>query len=328
MRTVKRFFLFVSIIGAVLLLLGLPFVKADGERVRFGPKFSAGEIFYYRIESRSTTTGKTTTPIENPEGVSQLSQTISLLVRLDVVGVSKGPVGASQVRFRATFNKASARSESDAFNPDTPPLEDQYGSIEGQSIEFTLKPNGELIDLNGLSGVFPNLSETDPVLSWAQALATGGRFPREGVVIGQKWTNERALEGALLSGLLWRTESTYSRDDVCGYTGEARGQRSLAGASDCAIILTHFEILRRGSNQPDATPEEYRKNGLRTSGTWTGSGESLETISLATGYLESSTQTSTQNMDYQIQSASTGSRIHRVGKVYGQSEIRRVFDVE
>jgi hypothetical protein len=311
MRTVKRFFLFVSIIGAVLLLLGLPFVKADGERVRFGPKFSAGEIFYYRIESRSTTTGKTTTPIENPEGVSQLSQTISLLVRLDVVGVSKGPVGASQVRFRATFNKASARSE-----------------IEGQSIEFTLKPNGELIDLNGLSGVFPNLSETDPVLSWAQALATGGRFPREGVVIGQKWTNERALEGALLSGLLWRTESTYSRDDVCGYTGEARGQRSLAGASDCAIILTHFEILRRGSNQPDATPEEYRKNGLRTSGTWTGSGESLETISLATGYLESSTQTSTQNMDYQIQSASTGSRIHRVGKVYGQSEIRRVFDVE
>jgi hypothetical protein len=328
MRIVKRFSSFISVIGMALLVLDVPFANAAGERVRFAPKFVSGETFYYQIETRSTTTGKSTTPIEDPEGESKLSQTISLFVRLDVTGVSQGLPGAAQVRFRATFEKSSARSESDAFDPDAPSLEAQYARIEGQSTEFTLQPNGQLVDLNGLTNVFPNLSETDAVLSWAQALATGGRFPHEGIAIGQKWTNERPLEGSPLSGLLWRTESTYSRDDVCSQSGDVRANQPPGSASDCAVILTHFDILHRSSNQPSATPEEYRRNGLRTSGRWTGSGENLETISLATGFLESSTQTSTQNMDYQIESVATGSRIHRVSRVENQSEIRRVSGLE
>ena len=107
------------------------------------------------------------------------------------------------------------------------------------------------------------------------------------------------------------------------------GKRPPAAKEDrCAVILTHFEILHRGSSGPDGTPEEYRRNGLRTSGSWTGSGESLDTISLATGFLESSTQTSTQNMDYEITSASTGSRIHQVSQVQSQSEIALVSGPE
>jgi hypothetical protein len=324
----KRFSSFISTMGAALLVLGVPFANAAGERVRFAPRFVSGETFYYQIETRSTTTGKSTTPIEDPEGESKLTQTISLLVRLDVTGVSQGLSGAAQVRFRATFEKSSAQSESDAFDPDAPSLEDQYAHIQGQSIEFTLQPNGQLVDLNGLADVFPNLSETDAVLSWVQALATGGRFPHEGIVIGQKWTKERPLGGSPLSGLFWRTESTYSRDDVCSQADDSRVNQPTRGASDCAVILTRFDILHRGPNQPNATPDEYRRNGLRTSGTWTGSGENLETISLGSGFLESSTQTSTQNMDYQIASATTGSRIHRVSKVESQSEIRRVSGLE
>jgi hypothetical protein len=88
--------------------------------------------------------------------------------------------------------------------------------------------------------------------------------------------------------------------------------------------LTHFEILRHGSSQPEDTPEEYRRNGLRTSGTWTGAGESLDSVSLASGLLESSTQTSRQDIDYEITSATTGSRIHHVGQVQSQSEITLV----
>jgi hypothetical protein len=99
-----------------------------------------------------------------------------------------------------------------------------------------------------------------------------------------------------------------------------------AAGETCAILLTHFEIVHQGSPQSDATPEDYRRNGLRTSGSWTGSGESLDTISLDTGLLESSTQTSTQKMDYQITSASTGSRIHHLGEVQSQSEIRLISD--
>ena len=74
----------------------------------------------------------------------------------------------------------------------------------------------------------------------------------------------------------------------------------------CAVILTHYEITRRGSARSDATPDDYRRNGLRTSGSWTGSGESLDSISLSAGLLVNSTQTGTQEMAYDIVSSACG----------------------
>jgi len=311
-----------------LAILMLPLAAAvlaapPSRRVHFLPKFIEGQVLRYQVEMRTVSTGNTTTPIANPEGETRLSQTISLLVRLDVIGYPGKGFAAGQSHLRATFEKSHAQSESDAFNPDAPSLEDQYAKLEGSSIEFTLMPDGHLANITGLEDLFPNRSETDPILSWVQVLSTGGRVPHDGIALGQKWNNERSLTGWPLTGLFWRTESTYLRDDACA-AGATRGQRPGTNAANgmCAVLLTHFEILHRGSAQSDATPEDYRRNGLRTSGTWTGSGESLDSISQATGLLESSTQTSTQNMDYQITSVTSGSRIHHVGEVKSQSEIR------
>ncbi|MGA8024698.1 MAG: hypothetical protein WB990_17125, partial [Candidatus Acidiferrales bacterium] len=91
--------------------------------------------------------------------------------------------------------------------------------------------------------------------------------------------------------------------------------------ASCAIVLTRFEILRKGSTSADATPDDYRHNGLRTSGTWTGDGESLDAISLQSGMITRSTQTSKQDMDFEIVSALSGSKMHYVGHVESQSEI-------
>ncbi|MFZ1033660.1 MAG: hypothetical protein WAN72_16825, partial [Candidatus Acidiferrales bacterium] len=68
-------------------------------------------------------------------------------------------------------------------------------------------------------------------------------------------------------------------------------------------------------------PEDYRHNGLRTSGTWTGNGESLDAISLQSGMITRSTQTSKQDMDFEIVSALSGSKMHYVGHVESQSEV-------
>lgn len=323
----RQFFYWMAICGAIFagLALAASAARPANEKIRIAPHFAAGQTFYYRVETHSSTTGKTTAPIANPEGETKTSQSVSLLAKLDVIGASQALPGAQQVRFRATYQQASADSEADAFNPNAPSIGDQYKSVEGQTLEFTLQPNGQLTDFNGLSDAFPKLSASDAVIAWAGSLATGGRVPHDGVSIGQKWSNQRELAGMPLSGVMWRSESTYSRDDVCGPVREASGEGKKPnvspGSGDCAIILTHFEISRHGS---DATPEEYRRNGLRTSGTWNGSGESLDAISLATGYLESSTQTSTQNIDYEIASATSGSSIHRVSKVEAQTEIRRL----
>jgi len=300
---------------------------APSRRVRFAPKFVEGESRLYPKDMRTVSTGNTTTPIANPEGETKVSQTISLLARLDVLGAAnQGTLASGQSRLRATYEKSRAQSESDALNPDAPSLEDQYAKLEGGSIEFTLMPDGHLANITGLEDLFPNRSQTDPILSWISALSTGNSIPGNGIALGQKWSDERSLEGWPLTGLSWRTESTYLRDDVCAQAGAITGEQpeTKGAPGSCAVLLTRFEIVHRGSSQADATPDDYRRNGLRTSGTWTGSGESLNTISLATGLLESATQTSTQNMDYQITSASSGSRIHHVGQVQSQSEIRLV----
>lgn len=320
-KIVRRFVPVCPLVCAALLALAAPVANTANEKIRIAPHYAPGQTFYYRIQSNSSTTGKTTTPIENPEGETKSSQSVDLLVRLDVEGVAEDQPspGTQRVRFRETFEKATAEADSDAYNPDAPPFADQYKRILGHFVEFTLQPDGQIVELNGLADIFPHLSASDPVLAWAGALATGGRVPREGVSVGQKWSNERPLTGMPIGGLVWRTESTYSREDVCGPQGE-----ESKGAGDCALIVTHFQILRHSANQPDDTPEEFRRNGLRTSGSWSGSGGSLDAISLATGYLESSTESSTQNLDYEIISAAKGTRIHRVGKVESQSEIRRL----
>jgi hypothetical protein len=153
-------------------------------------------------------------------------------------------------------------------------------------------------------------------------LSSGAGFPKGGIALGQKWSNEQPLLGTPLAGLIWRTDATYLRNEPCRAALHPQAAASLGTAQElCAVILTRFYILHRGSRD-DLTPEDYRHNSLRTSGTWTGKGESLDSISLATGLVVSSTQTSTQDINLDITSTRSGSRMLYKGQVETQTEIR------
>ena len=135
-----RFALFVC-----LTLFTLALAATAGVRVRFAPKFVPGEVLRYRIESRTTTTGTTTTPIVNPEGGSKSIQTIHMVVRLETRGVSTD----GKVRFHATYEKSSAESETDALDLAATSFTDQYNRLEGRSVEFTLQPERSIHGLPG-----------------------------------------------------------------------------------------------------------------------------------------------------------------------------------
>jgi hypothetical protein len=313
---------------AAVSLLWVALGLSANDRVRFEPKFAIGETLRYQVGTRTTTTGKTTTPIENPEGEGKVSQTIDLVVRLDVFGVGPDAGGRpGNVRLNALFEQSQSNTDRDALNPAAPSPDDLYSRLQSHSIRFTLGAGGDLSDFEGTENLLPDPSEAGPVLSWVKSLSVGGRFPREGIAIGQKWNAEKPLIGLPLADLIWRTESTYLRNERCSPSAAPDANNPPTGlpspsASDmCAAILTRFEISRRGSARSEATPEEYLRNGLRTSGTWTGSGESLDTISLSSGLLVSSTQTGTQDMDYEIASTTTSSRIHHTGHVENQTHI-------
>lgn len=306
--------------------------RAASQRVHLTPNFTMGESFRYHIESRTTTTGTTTTPIVNPEASSQLKQVADLEVRLDVVGLQPAANGApGAARLRATYEKASATTQTDAYDPAAAALDAQYNNLQGHSVEFTIEADGKISHITGLDEVVSNPAAAAAVRAWINGFSPSANLPLEGIVIGQKWSAERPLDNTPLANLLWRTASSYVLDEPCELpvesTSGARNPGAAKAASPvprCAVILTSFDILRRGSANADATPEDYRHNGLRTSGTWTGKGESLDTISLQSGMLLRSTQTSAQKMDFEIVSALSGSKIHYAGQVETQSEITLV----
>jgi hypothetical protein len=312
-----------------LLLIASSAVADRAPRVHLLPRFTSGLSLRYQIDTRMNTSGKTTSPIANPEGASVFKQTSSLLIRLDVLDVKPAAPGArgtmTPVRLRATYEKSSAISESDAYDPEAAALQEQYGRLEGRSMEFTLESDGKISDITGLDDMISNPSATQTVRSWMSGLSSGAGFPKQGIIVGQKWSNEQPLTGTPLSGLIWHTDSTYLRDEACPATGPrvssaASAPPSAVDVGMCAVILTRFEIIHR-SARGDPTPEDYRHNGLRTTGTWTGTGQSLDSISLVSGFVVSSTQTSTQDMDFEITSARSGSRLQYKGRVESQSDI-------
>ncbi|HUA01761.1 MAG TPA: hypothetical protein VMB02_15605 [Candidatus Aquilonibacter sp.] len=319
---------------AVLLLIVLATAASANQKERLAAKFIPGEILRYQIESHTATTVKVTTPIADPEGGSRSSQTLDLLVRLEVLAPAP-PAAPGATRFRVTYEKCHAESDSDAFDPTGPSFEDQYTHIEGRSFEFTLDAGGRITDLTGLDAIFPNRAAAAAGFSWLDSLFPALLFPRDGVSIGQKWKSEHPVTGMPLADLVWLSDSTYLRDESCaasaGSASDATAEPSAsspsaAEPSTCATILTRYRMSRRGSPHSEATPPDYRENGLRTSGDWGGSGDNLDSVSLSTGLLLSSTQNSTQDIDYTIASAATGASIRRKGRVQNQLIVTLIPD--
>jgi len=330
-------FRFFSLIALVLLAFSSP--RPADKHVHLLPHFTHGSTLRYTIETRTSSTEHTTTPILNPEGASQYKQSTSLIIRLDVLDVQPSSPQSpnSSVRFRVTFEQARADSQADAYAPEAGALDDDVENLETRTFEFSIDSANSLTAVTGLDQIAPNREVAARVLSWIRILCSSVDLPRDGIEIGQKWNSERPLAGMPLSGLIWRNESTYLRNEPCAASSGGKTSAAIAAAGnnaaapnaasspsapdDCAILLTRFNILRHGSEHSDATPEDYVRNGLRTSGKWTGSGESLTAISLGSGFLVSSTQSATQDMDYIIASASSGSRIHHVGRTTTQTDI-------
>jgi hypothetical protein len=295
---------------------------ADTVRVKIAPKLLPGEIVEYRIETRVATAGKADTPIANSEGPTQSSLVINLRERLEVLS-AQSEQGGDLVAFRLTWDQAQAQSSTDAIDPTAADPAAPYAKIEGQTMEFTLAPNGALSNFKGLENILPGGVPPPDSVAWIPMLVAASQFPSGGVAINQTWKAERPIEGAPLAGLFWQMQSTYQRNESCRvFPADAETHlKSPGGNGECAVILSEMGIGRHGSVHGDATPPDYVVNGLRTSGSWTGSGSILGSISLENGLPYTATETSSQDADYEIKSAATGSAIHYTAKLQNQTDI-------
>jgi hypothetical protein len=152
-------------------------------------------------------------------------------------------------------------------------------------------------------------------------LSSAASTPAGGVIPGQKWSSTQPAQ-LPLAGLSWRTDASYLRNEPCRLANPSDAT-AISDRQDCAVILARLALVTSRALR-DPTPEEYRSNGLRTSGRWTGSGESLLYVSLDTGWVVRTTQENTEQMDVTITAsnpAGQGTTVRQSGAVTTRSQV-------
>lgn len=295
-------------------LLAGPLSAQQPQRISLIPRFVPGQVLRYQMEFRTVSEAHVAGAVENPQAPSRVENTVGAQVRLEVLH----PAAAAQpcegcVRIRVTYDQVAVATKADVQSPELAENEAQLKSLEGRSFEFTMTSDGKVREVSGPGELAP--SEKKMVEEWMVQLAGGSGIPAAGVLPGEKWTAERPI-AAPLRGVVWRSESTYLRDEPC----RTAPAGEVLGAETCAVILARFEISQREGGG-DPTPEEYRLRGLRTAGKFLGTGESLAYISLVSGWVMSVTQQGTEETDLTVTSVDDNSQVRYTGRIRRQSSM-------
>jgi hypothetical protein len=309
------------LLSAASLTAALPPRKTQSRslatRVKLQPRLVPGEVMRYQIELETESAMKHSGAIQDPEGPSQLVVTWDATVRLEVLGAADASAPAS-IRVRTTYEKSSAAVSSDTPDPNADGIKKQYDNLQGLSFEFTLAENGQVSAVHGLEGIITDDKARVAAEEWMRQLSGSSSFPAAGIVPGQHWNSEQAADSMPLNGLSWRTDSTYLRNEPCR-PATPNGSPATISGDTCAVILTDLSLDTKHVPK-DPTPDDYRRNGMRTSGNWIGSGESLTYVSLNSGWVVSATQNGTEQMDVTVLKAGEDS-VHYAGTVRTRSSV-------
>lgn len=314
---------------------------AAAPRVSLAPRFVPGETFHYDMENETTTETKRTGFASDPEGPSSLVVDWSAAVRIDVLPADAGTPGG--VRLRSTYEKSTASIRSDTFDPAAAQTRDQYHQLEGKVVEFTLDAAGKVKYVSGIEGVVNSEKAAQSAREWIAQLGASAGAPPGGASIGQTWSSDQPADTLPIAGMVWHTDSQYLRNEPChppnpdlpaagdisgAATSPATGATNTSVSAnppiDCAVILANLSLVRSKAAGHDPTPADLRQQGVESTGKWTGSGQSLLYVSLATGFVVSATQTGTQEMDITLTSNHRNTSMRYFGTISSRSQVSLV----
>ncbi len=291
------------------------------------PHYTPGDTLRYQVALRSRTKSLVGGAVENPEGATELGIAVGLTLRLEAlvpVPIAKVPAKPpgkeaerAPLRLRATYEHVAAELLGDSYDPAAVKLLVPYKNLEGRSFEFQLGPHGEVEYMKGLEELGQDARTMEAARSWFEQLGAGLGAPVTGVAPGQTWEQKRAVPGAPLEGTELQSKSTYLRDEPCDVE-KPEGEQ-------CAVVLMQFAMGQKPGGK-NATPEEFRKRGLRTSGEWTSHGESLVYVSLVTGRTVSVTQSSDEWMDLNIRHENGGTPFRYAVRAQNETHLLLLSD--
>jgi hypothetical protein len=296
--------------------------SAGAPRVSLSPRFVPGQTFRYEMEFETTTNTVRSGLASDPEGPSSLVVDWNAAVRVEVLPAGTDTPGG--IRLRTTYEKSSAIVRSDTFDPAASATGEQYKSLEGKVVEFTLDAGGNVKYVSGIEGIVDSEKAAQSAREWIAQLSASAGAPPGGVFTGQKWTSEQPANSLPIAGLVWRTDSEYLRNEPCHPPNPdfpAAADNSPTGP-DCAVILANLSLVRSKSAR-DLAPEELRKNGVQSEGKWSGTAQSLLYVSLDSGIVVSVTQTGTETMDVTL-SSNHDTSMRYAGTISSRSQIALV----
>jgi hypothetical protein len=268
----------------------------------------------------------------DPQGPTSLVVNWDAIVRMEVLSTDAST--PSGIRLRTTYEKSAATISTDSFDPAAAETMEQYKKMEGKVVEFTLDANGKVKSVAGLEGIVDTEKASQSAHDWISQLSASAGAPSGGVTVGQNWISEQPADSLPIAGLVWRTESTYLRNEPCHPANAEVPQSTSLDNSvatfpptmECAVILANLNLMHaKGSHDP--TPPDLRKNGVQSEGKWEGSGQSLLYVSLASGMIVSVTQTGTEQMDVKLTSNHNTS-MHYAGTIISRSQVALVADAK
>ena len=292
-------------------------------RIHPQPKLKAGDKLRYLVQFQTINQTKRTGTVSDPQGPSQTVVTWDAALLVEVLPPATAATAPAaepgKIRIRTTYEKSVAKLESDTPDPEQESVEKQYAQMQGRSIEFALDSAGHVSDVKGLEGIVSDKEALAAAQRWMAQFSTGLGVPAAGIAPGDKWTTEEPAASLPLAGYVWRTDSTYLRNEPCRPASLSATPQSYASET-CAVILAQLSMNDPRSKK-NLTPDEFRQNGLTTSGTWSGTGESLTYISLTNGWAVSVTQQMAEQVDVTITTVADRNGVRYSGSVDTRSSL-------
>jgi hypothetical protein len=257
--------------------------RSSERNFKLVPELQAGQVLRYEVHGRVEQYTKTRSPVTKYNVPRDVKQDFSAVLRIDV----------TQVDVVDGKRLISARSEFEY--PDKIPS----GSTTAQkhTVEFTLDNKGQVKRVTGLDDL-----ETVEQIAWQfwiGQFAFGWTIAGRNVKAGESWKSEEPVSApAPIARLVWERQTTVGDSGKC----------PVDAKEDCMAFLT-TSWLKQKSLPTDSTPEDFRLNNLKTSGTADGKNETYDSISEQTGLLMRGTEDVKQSMDVQIAKADASNSV-------------------
>jgi hypothetical protein len=296
-------------------------LAASSARVSLLPRLQRGQVLHYLVQIRGEKDVKTESRVVAPMAPNNAPINAHGLLRIEVLDVA--PSGAKIIlHARASFVSLNPEPFSTAPAGQRPASSVSQGNALGIPVEFTISPGGSVQSVSGLETLPPEQQQA--WREWVARFALAWTLPANGVLIGERWKSEETEPAeAPIAALVWSREMAYVRDEPCRESViSATGEISSSGGSadTCAVLLT-TATLKQKSSPKDATPEAYKRQDLKTSGTAKGTNETFTYISLKTGLVVRATEEAKQFMDVVVAKADGTNRVHYNVNALSRSEL-------